>query len=45
MEKITIHTHPDVELKFESYPKEIKPKINHFRGELIPLPLFEFCKY
>jgi len=33
--QLKINRNPQVELKFQSYPKEIKPKLNHLRNLII----------
>ncbi len=35
MKKLIINKHPEVELKFQSYPKEIQPKLNYLRNLII----------
>lgn len=35
MKKIRLNTNPQVNLKFESYPKSIRPKIDHLRSLII----------
>jgi hypothetical protein len=35
MKELSIKKNPEVETKFQSYPKEVKPKLNHLRKLII----------